>query len=192
MFHLLLLAHLLFQPPGNEQLDSFYLNWMQTTFQTLEHRSHNASDSLKENYLNRSHRFKTPEPNGTRYPRYIFTKEQFANIKSYKGDLFIIELIMNSSALVFIDIIIYKNENRVDVFRLGRDNSWCLNDSFTYNGKYLEDDLSKYYLENGKGINFVEPTITKISSGKVISSEYYLSRSLSPTCGLQNILDRVW
>ena len=189
MFQLLLYTHLLFHPPVNKQLDSFYLRWMQTTIQTLEHRAKYAAISLKQDYLNKLPFFKDGIPIDTLYPRYLLLKDQFQKISACKGEVVIIEVIINASALVFSDIVIYKNDKRVEEYRLGPYRKWSLKGACIYDQDFLQEELNKYYLENRDGINNEQVTITKIASGKLIASAHFISRSLSVTSGLQPLFD---
>lgn len=147
---------------------------------------------MKKDYLNRLPFFKDGIPIDTLYPRYLLLKDQFQKISSYKGEVFIIEVIINTSALVFSDIVIYKNDKRVEEYRLGADRKWGLKDSFIYDQYFLQEELNKYYLENSNGINNEQVTITKIASGKMIASVHFISRALSATSGLQPLFDKLY
>ncbi|OMP74871.1 hypothetical protein BW716_33095 [[Flexibacter] sp. ATCC 35208] len=181
-------------------LDKLYLDWKKVTIQALEKRANNTTDSLKRNtFLNRINAVNVVTQKeesmkiDTLAIRYLLLKDHFTNIISSKGDVFIIEIKTMTSAISFTDLIIHRNDNHiaiVDAFRFNG-KKWIAIQHFSCDEYFLQENLSTYYLENEKGINFNETIITKFSKGKLKMSEYFITKSLSSKCGLQNIFDKV-
>ncbi|WP_343673628.1 hypothetical protein [Chitinophaga sp.] len=206
MIQSFLLFSLIFPPPGNhltnpcEALNKFYLDWRKITVQSLEQRAHNTTDSLKRNtYLNRINAVSIvtqkegPLTIDTLALRYLLLKDHFTNIISSKGDVFIIEIKTMASTIIFTDLIVYKGVNhvaKVDALRFNG-KKWVVIKNFTCDTNFLLENLSNYFFEDGSGINFDETMITKVSKGKLTMSEYYITKSLSSKCGLQNIFDHI-
>ena len=181
-----------YKKPG---IDSVFVDWNKTTFQSLERQLQRMPDSTQraayenrlsviEGYLS----IKNLEEVNNKSIRYEFLSKIFSDLKR-KSDFYIIEA-NNSGAKVLIrNFVVYLNSTRdvhVDMYLHGT-KGWFKQAEVKNLDCAITDGFESNYVKHG--FNDDDIIVTKFEKNEVKYSEYFLDGTLSKSSGVKEILN---
>lgn len=175
-------------------LDSLFVRWNKATTESLQRQIQLSTDTLNKNrYRNRLTALKAyidvsdMRMTNVNSIRYQFLKELFQKNKIKRSDFYVVEA--NESGVkvdlkCFVVNIDSQNTSKVE-FYIFTDKWKKLGEAKLLNNKIknLKNCISVH------GFNYQDIIVTRFINSDVNESEYFLSRTLSPDCGIKNILD---
>lgn len=180
----------------SDRIDSSFINWNKCTFKSLERQLNNTNDEKdREMFLNRLlafHAFLDVESVDTinhQSIRYKFLKVLFHK-KKYKN-FYIVEANLSGESVLLRNFVVYKDFNNITVidFYIFINGEWKKIGNSKVEIFLLNTNLKKYILKFPSGYNHDDIIITQFDNEIVVTSEYYLYRTLSSLSGVQRILD---
>ncbi len=180
------------------KMDSIFIQWNKTTFQSLNRQKQLSTDSMqKELYDNRILSIKeywgikSVDDFNTESIRYKLLKLILQKSHNKKNDFYVIENNESGSKVLLRCFVIYVKPGKkteIDFYEFGND-MWKQTGKFKKERFYLQPDLKSYISEFRKGFNYNDIIITEFKNKQVNESEYYLYSTLSSESNIKTILE---
>ena len=179
-------------------LDSVFINWNKSTFESLNRQTQLTTDSMqKAMYVNRLLAIKgywdieNIEDRNNKSIRYKLLKTVFEKPDDTKKDFYVIEANESGSKVLLRSFVLCIDANNaVDVeFYDFFNDKWRKTGKFKKNNFHLQSDLKSYISQFGKGFNYDDIVITEFKNNQIKESEYYLYSTLSVESKIKGVLD---